>query len=250
MSYDRQSTVCRKYGMQGELEMNVLKTENLKKYYGSGDSLVKALDGVDLSVERGEFVAVVGTSGSGKSTLLNMMGGLDIPTSGSVKIDGREISGMSPDELTVFRRRQIGFVFQNYNLVPMLNIYENIVLPIELDGARPDRGFIDDIVKMLHLEDKLERFPNKLSGGQQQRAAIARALAFKPAIILADEPTGNLDSKTGQEVLGLLKQTSEKFDQTLVMITHDLDIAQLADRIVRIEDGKIIEGGNKNAEEQ
>ena len=250
MSYDRQSTVCRKYGMQGELEMNVLKTENLKKYYGSGDSLVKALDGVDLSVERGEFVAVVGTSGSGKSTLLNMMGGLDIPTSGSVKIDGREISGMSPDELTVFRRRQIGFVVQNYNLVPMLNIYENIVLPIELDGARPDRGFIDDIVKMLHLEDKLERFPNKLSGGQQQRAAIARALAFKPAIILADEPTGNLDSKTGQEVLGLLKQTSEKFDQTLVMITHDLDIAQLADRIVRIEDGKIIEGGNKNAEEQ
>ena len=250
MSYDRQSTVCRKYGMQGELEMNVLKTENLKKYYGSGDSLVKALDGVDLSVERGEFVAVVGTSGSGKSTLLNMMGGLDIPTSGSVKIDGREISGMSPDELTVFRRRHIGFVFQNYNLVPMLNIYENIVLPIELDGARPDRGFIDDIVKMLHLEDKLERFPNKLSGGQQQRAAIARALAFKPAIILADEPTGNLDSKTGQEVLGLLKQTSEKFGQTLVMITHDLDIAQLADRIVRIEDGKIIEGGNKNAEEQ
>lgn len=230
--------------------MNVLKTENLKKYYGSGDSLVKALDGVDLSVERGEFVAVVGTSGSGKSTLLNMMGGLDNPTSGSVKIDGREISGMSPDELTVFRRRQIGFVFQNYNLVPMLNIYENIVLPIELDGARPDKDFVDDIVRMLHLEDKLERFPNKLSGGQQQRAAIARALAFKPAIILADEPTGNLDSKTGQEVLGLLKQTSEKFGQTLVMITHNLDIAQLADRIVRIEDGKIIEGGNKNAEEQ
>lgn len=223
--------------------MNVLKTENLKKYYGSGDSLVKALDGVDLSVERGEFVAVVGTSGSGKSTLLNMMGGLDNPTSGSVKIDGREISGMSPDELTIFRRRQIGFVFQNYNLVPMLNIYENIVLPIELDGARPDRGFIDDIVRMLHLEDKLERFPNKLSGGQQQRAAIARALAFKPAIILADEPTGNLDSKTGQEVLGLLKQTSEKFGQTLVMITHNLDIAQLADRIVRIEDGKITERG-------
>lgn len=249
-SYCRQITVCRKYVTQGELKMNVLKTENLKKYYGSGDSLVKALDGVDLSVERDEFVAVVGTSGSGKSTLLNMMGGLDNPTSGSVKIDGREISGMSPDELTVFRRRQIGFVFQNYNLVPMLNIYENIVLPIELDGARPDKDFVDDIVRMLHLEDKLERFPNKLSGGQQQRAAIARALAFKPAIILADEPTGNLDSKTGQEVLGLLKQTSEKFGQTLVMITHNLDIAQLADRIVRIEDGKIIEGGNKNAEEQ
>lgn len=223
--------------------MNILITENLKKYYGSGDSLVKALDGVDFSVERGEFVAVVGTSGSGKSTLLNMMGGLDNPTSGSVKIDGREISGMSPDELTVFRRRQIGFVFQNYNLVPMLNIYENIVLPIELDGARPDKSFIDDIVKMLHLEDKLERFPNKLSGGQQQRAAIARALAFKPAILLADEPTGNLDSKTGQEVLVLLKQTSETFGQTLVMITHNLDIAQLADRIVRIEDGKITEGG-------
>lgn len=221
--------------------MNVLKTENLKKYYGSGDSLVKALDGIDLSVERGEFVAVVGTSGSGKSTLLNMMGGLDNPTSGSVKIDGREISGMSSDELTVFRRRQIGFVFQNYNLVPMLNVYENIVLPIELDGGKPDKKFIDGIVKMLHLEDKLERFPNNLSGGQQQRAAIARAIAFKPAIILADEPTGNLDSKTGQEVLGLLKQTSESYGQTLVMITHNLDIAQLADRIVRIEDGKIME---------
>lgn len=221
--------------------MNVLKTENLKKYYGSGDSLVKALDGVDLSVERGEFVAVVGTSGSGKSTLLNMMGGLDNPTSGSVKIDGREISGMSSDELTVFRRRQIGFVFQNYNLVPMLNVYENIVLPIELDGGVPDKKFIDGIVKMLHLEDKLERFPNNLSGGQQQRAAIARAIAFKPAIILADEPTGNLDSKTGQEVLGLLKQTSESYGQTLVMITHNLDIAQLADRTVRIEDGKITE---------
>lgn len=220
--------------------MNVLKTENLKKYYGSGDSLVKALDGVDFSVEQGEFVAVVGTSGSGKSTLLNMMGGLDNPTSGSVKIDGREISGMSPDELTVFRRRQIGFVFQNYNLVPMLNVYENIVLPIELDGGKPDKKFIDGIVKMLHLEDKLERFPNNLSGGQQ-RAAIARAIAFKPAIILADEPTGNLDSKTGQEVLGLLKQTSESYGQTLVMITHNLDIAQLADRIVRIEDGKIME---------
>ncbi len=170
-----------------------------------------------------------------------MMGGLDNPTSGSVKIDGREISGMSPDELMVFRRRQIGFVFQNYNLVPMLNVYENIVLPIELDGGKPDKKFIDGIVKMLHLEDKLDRFPNNLSGGQQQRAAIARAVAFKPAIILADEPTGNLDSKMGQEVLGLLKQTSESYEQTLVMITHNLDIAQLADRIVRIEDGKITE---------
>ena len=221
--------------------MNILKTENLKKYYGSGDSLVKALDGVDFSVEQGEFVAVVGTSGSGKSTLLNMMGGLDNPTSGSVKIEGKEIAGMSPDELTVFRRRQIGFVFQNYNLVPMLNVYENIVLPIELDGNKPDRKFIDGVVKMLHLEDKLDRFPNNLSGGQQQRAAIARAIAFKPAIILADEPTGNLDSKTGQEVLGLLKQTAESYNQTLVMITHNLEIAQLADRIVRIEDGRIVE---------
>lgn len=221
--------------------MNILKTENLKKYYGSGDSLVKALDGVDFSVEQGEFVAVVGTSGSGKSTLLNMMGGLDNPTSGSVKIEGQEIAGMSPDELTVFRRRQIGFVFQNYNLVPMLNVYENIVLPIELDGNKPDRKFIDGVVKMLHLEDKLNRFPNNLSGGQQQRAAIARAIAFKPAIILADEPTGNLDSKTGQEVLGLLKQTAESYNQTLVMITHNLEIAQLADRIVRIEDGRIVE---------
>lgn len=220
--------------------MNVLKTENLKKYYGSGESLVKALDGVDLDVERGEFVAVVGTSGSGKSTLLNMMGGLDNPTSGSVKIDGREIAGMTADELTVFRRRQVGFVFQNYNLVPMLNVYENIILPIELDGSKPDKQFIDGIVKMLHLEDKLERFPNNLSGGQQQRVAIARAIAFKPAIILADEPTGNLDSKTGQEVLGLLKQTAQSYNQTLVMITHNLEIAQLADRIVRIEDGKII----------
>ncbi len=221
--------------------MNVLKTENLKKYYGSGDSLVKALDGVNFSVEQGEFVAVVGTSGSGKSTLLNMMGGLDNPTSGSVKVDGREIAGMTSDELTVFRRRQIGFVFQNYNLVPMLNVYENIVLPIALDGNRPDKNFIDGVVKMLHLEDKLERFPGNLSGGQQQRAAIARAIAFKPAIILADEPTGNLDSKTGQEVLGLLKQTAERYGQTLVMITHNLEIAQLADRIVRIEDGRIVE---------
>lgn len=221
--------------------MNVLKTEQLKKYYGSGENLVKALDGVDFSVERGEFVAVVGTSGSGKSTLLHMMGGLDTPTDGSVQIDGKEISGMTTDELTVFRRRQIGFVFQNYNLVPMLNVYENIILPIELDGNSVDKDFIDDIVKLLHLDDKLKRFPNNLSGGQQQRAAIARALATKPAIILADEPTGNLDTKTGQEVLMLLKQTSERFRQTLVMITHNPEIAQLADRIVRIEDGKIKE---------
>lgn len=223
--------------------MNVLKTENLKKYYGSGSNLVKALDGVDFFVERGEFVAVVGTSGSGKTTLLNMVGGLDNPTEGRIKVDGKDISGMNAEELTVFRRRQIGFVFQNYNLVPMLNVYENIMLPIELDGNTVDKDFIHNIAVMLHLEDKLERFPNHLSGGQQQRAAIARAIASKPAIILADEPTGNLDSKTGQEVLGLLKQTAERFGQTLVMITHNLEIAQLADRIVRIEDGKIIERG-------
>lgn len=223
--------------------MYVLKTENLKKYYGSGSNLVKALDGVDFFVECGEFVAVVGTSGSGKTTLLNMVGGLDNPTEGRIKVDGKDISGMNAEELTVFRRRQIGFVFQNYNLVPMLNVYENITLPIELDGNTVDKDFIQNIAVMLHLEDKLERFPNHLSGGQQQRAAIARAIASKPAIILADEPTGNLDSKTGQEVLGLLKQTAERFGQTLVMITHNLEIAQLADRIVRIEDGKIIERG-------
>ncbi|MCI9440829.1 MAG: ABC transporter ATP-binding protein [Ruminococcus sp.] len=221
-------------------KVNVLKTENLKKYYGSGENLVKALDGVDFSVDRGEFVAVVGTSGSGKTTFLNMVGGLDNPTEGSVTVDGKEIGGMTADELTVFRRRQIGFVFQNYNLVPMLNVYENVTLPIELDGSKVDKEFIGGVLKMLHLDDKLDRFPNQLSGGQQQRAAIARAIASKPAIVLADEPTGNLDSKTGQEVLGLLKQTAGSFGQTLVMITHNLDIAQLADRIVRIEDGKIV----------
>lgn len=220
--------------------MKVLKTENLKKYYGSGDRLVKALDGIDFSVDRGEFVAVVGTSGSGKTTFLNMVGGLDNPTEGSITVDGKEIGGMTADELTVFRRRQIGFVFQNYNLVPMLNIYENVTLPIELDGSKVDRDFIGSVLNMLHLDDKTDRFPNQLSGGQQQRAAIARAIASKPAIVLADEPTGNLDSKTGQEVLGLLKQTAGNFGQTLVMITHNLDIAQLADRIVRIEDGKIV----------
>jgi len=226
--------------IQEEIKMNVLKTENLKKYYGSGDSLVKALDGVDFSVSRGEFVAVVGTSGSGKTTLLNMIGGLDNPTEGSITVDGKEIGGMGRDELTIFRRRQIGFVFQNYNLVPMLNVYENVILPIELDGSKVDRDFVGGVLKMLHLDDKMERFPNQLSGGQQQRVAIARAIASKPAIVLADEPTGNLDSKTGQEVLGLLKQASGDFGQTLVMITHNLDIAQLAGRIVRIEDGKIV----------
>lgn len=220
--------------------MRVLETENLKKYYGFGDSLVRALDGVDFFVEQGEFVAVVGTSGSGKSTLLNMVGGLDNPTEGRIVVDGKEIQKMNADERTVFRRREIGFVFQNYNLVPMLNVYENIILPIELDGNQIDRDFVDEIVKMLHLDDKLERFPNSLSGGQRQRAAIARAIAAKPAIVLADEPTGNLDSKTGQEVLGLFKATAERFGQTLVMITHNLEIAQLADRVVRIEDGQIV----------
>jgi putative ABC transport system ATP-binding protein len=212
--------------------MSILKTSELKKYYGTGPNLVKALDGVALSVEAGEFVAIVGTSGSGKSTLLHMLGGLDTPTSGSVEVDGKELSKMNDEQLTIFRRRNIGFVFQNYNLVPILNVYENIVLPIELDGEKPDKGFINKIVKMLGLTEKLDNLPNNLSGGQQQRVAIARALATKPAIILADEPTGNLDSKTSQEVLGLLKMTSQQFHQTIVMITHNNEIAQLADRIV------------------
>ena len=214
--------------------MSILKTGELKKYYGSGASLVKALDGVAMNVERGEFLAIVGTSGSGKSTLLHMLGGLDNPTSGNVEVDGKELSKMNDDQLTIFRRRNIGFIFQNYNLVPILNVYENIVLPIELDGEKPDKAFIDKIVKMLGLTEKLNNLPNNLSGGQQQRVAIARALATKPAIILADEPTGNLDSKTSQEVLGLLKMTSQQFHQTIVMITHNNEIAQLADRIVRI----------------
>lgn len=220
--------------------MSILKASSLSKHYGSGASLVKALDSIDLSVEPGEFVAVVGTSGSGKSTLLHMLGGLDNPTSGSVEVDGKELSKMNDDQLTVFRRRNIGFVFQNYNLVPILNVYENIVLPIELDGERPDKEFINKIVQMLGLSEKINNLPNNLSGGQQQRVAIARALATKPAIILADEPTGNLDSKTSQEVLGLLKMTSQQFQQTIVMITHNNEIAQLADRIIRIEDGQVV----------
>lgn len=220
--------------------MSILKTSGLSKHYGLGASLVKALDGVGLSVEPGEFVAIVGTSGSGKSTLLHMLGGLDTPTSGSVAVDGKELSRMSDDQLTIFRRRNIGFIFQNYNLVPILNVYENIVLPIELDGERPDKAFIEKVVKLLGLSKKLDNLPNNLSGGQQQRVAIARALATKPAIILADEPTGNLDSKTSQEVLGLLKMTIQQFHQTVVMITHNNQIAQLADRIVRIEDGRIV----------
>ncbi len=220
--------------------MTILETKDLKKYYGSGDTAVKALDGVNLAVEQGEFVAVVGTSGSGKSTLLHMLGGLDRPTSGSVTVEGMELFSMRDEALTIFRRRKIGFVFQNYNLVPVLNVYENIALPIQLDGGRLDEAFIRDIVETLGLESKLHSMPNNLSGGQQQRVAIARALSTKPAIILADEPTGNLDSKTSQDVLSLLKVTSQKFGQTIVMITHNEEIAQLADRIVRIEDGQIV----------
>lgn len=219
--------------------MTILETKNLKKIYGKGETEVHALDGVDLSVEKGEFVAIVGTSGSGKSTLLHMLGGLDRPTSGSVTVDGRELSQLKDEELTVFRRRKIGFVFQNYNLVPVLSVYENIVLPIQLDGNREDEAYVKKIIETLGLEKKLNNLPNKLSGGQQQRVAIARALAAKPAIILADEPTGNLDSSTSQDVMGLLKVTSERFAQTIVMITHNEEIAQMADRIIRIEDGRI-----------
>jgi len=221
--------------------MEILKTVDLKKYYGSGENQVKALDGVNLSVEEGEFVAVVGTSGSGKSTLLHMLGGLDHATSGSVTVAGKELFQLKETELTIFRRRNIGFVFQNYNLVPILNVYENIVLPLELDGKRADKKFIREIMELLGIMEKRNNLPNQLSGGQQQRVAIARALASKPAIILADEPTGNLDSRTSQEVLGLLKMTGEQFHQTIVMITHNDAIAQLSDRVVRIEDGKIAE---------
>ncbi|MGN0279526.1 MAG: ABC transporter ATP-binding protein [Lachnospiraceae bacterium] len=220
--------------------MNVLSTKDLRKIYGSGENEVHALDGVDLAVEKGEFLAVVGTSGSGKSTLLHMLGGLDRPTSGQVTVDGKDIFTLKDEELTIFRRRKIGFVFQSYNLIPVLNVYENIVLPIQLDGGRPDEEYIQGVIRTLGLESKLNNLPNQLSGGQQQRVAIARALATKPAIILADEPTGNLDSKTSQDVLGLLKITGQKFKQTIVMITHNEEIAQLADRIIRIEDGRIM----------
>lgn len=220
--------------------MPVLKTEALKKYYGKDPNTVKALDGVDLEIQEGEFVAVVGTSGSGKSTLLHMLGGLDTPTGGKVIVSGRDISGMTDEQLTIFRRRNVGFVFQNYNLVPILNVYENIVLPIELDGNTVDEGFVGNIIETLGLSEKKNNLPNNLSGGQQQRVAIARALATKPSILLADEPTGNLDSKTSQDVLGILKMTSTKFHQTMVMITHNEQIAQLADRVIRIEDGRIV----------
>lgn len=221
--------------------MRILQTTELKKYYGTEPDITRALDGVTLSIEKGEFVAIVGTSGSGKSTLLNMIGGLDVPTSGKVIVDGRELSTLKDEQLTIFRRRKIGFIFQNYNLVPVLNVYENIVLPVELDGNKVDKTFMNEVVQMLGLEDKLNNMPNNLSGGQQQRVAIARALVSKPSIVLADEPTGNLDSKTSADVLGLLKTTSQKFHQTIVMITHNNEIAQLADRIIRIEDGKIVQ---------
>ena len=219
--------------------MIILETKALHKHYGSGETEVRALDGVDLTVEKGEFAAVVGTSGSGKSTLLHMLGGLDRPTSGSVSVDGKDIFSLKDEALTIFRRRKIGFIFQNYNLVPVLSVYENIVLPIQLDGQKPDAAYVDQIIETLGLEKKLRNLPNNLSGGQQQRVAIARALAAKPAIILADEPTGNLDTRTSQDVMALLKITSQKFAQTIVMITHNEEIAQMADRIIRIEDGKI-----------
>ena len=228
--------------------MEILRTENLKKYYDQNMVCVKALDGVSLSVEQGEFVAIVGTSGSGKSTLLHMLGGLDRPTSGTVLVDGKRIFNLADGELTIFRRRKIGFVFQAYNLVPVLNVYENIVLPIQLDGGAVDTDFVEQIIDILGLSEKINSLPNQLSGGQQQRVAIARALATKPSIILADEPTGNLDSKTSQDVLGLLKVTGQKFKQTIVMITHNEEIAQMANRIIRIEDGRIISrGGDTNA---
>ena len=222
--------------------MDILQTENLTKYYGEEPLVVKALDGITLQIEQGSFTAIVGTSGSGKSTLLHMLGGLDTPTGGSVVVDGQSLGNMSRSELTIFRRRKIGFIFQNYNLIPNLNIYDNIVLPVELDGRSADRQYLDNIISVLGLDGKLDRKPNKLSGGQQQRAAIARALITKPALILADEPTGNLDSRTSQEVVGLLQATGRQFHQTIVMITHNDEIAQIADRTIRIEDGRIAEG--------
>lgn len=224
----------------------IVETKNLKKYYPLGDHTVKALDGVDFQVKEQEFVTIIGKSGSGKSTLLHMVGGLDSPTSGEVFVDGRQLSGMSKEELTVFRRRKVGFVFQNYNLVPDLNVYENIVLPIELDARRIDRDFVEQILRLLKLEEKRDALPATLSGGQQQRVAIARAVASKPAIILADEPTGNLDTATSHDVLGMLKMIARRFQQTIILITHDNDIAQMADRTVRIEDGKIISGTANN----
>lgn len=220
---------------------SIVKALGLKKYYGSGEALVKALDGVDLEIERGKFTAIIGTSGSGKSTLLNMLGGLDTPSEGSVNIGGTELANLNSEQATIFRRRQIGFIFQNYNLVPILSAWENIIFPISMDGQKPDQEFIMKIVKLLGLEKKLDSLPNNLSGGQQQRVAIARALASKPAIILADEPTGNLDTKTSNDVIGLMKMTSQEFNQTIVMITHNPEIAQMADHTIRIEDGRIVD---------
>lgn len=220
--------------------MNILSVRNLKKYYNTGENTVKALDGIDLDICKGEFLAVVGTSGSGKSTLLHMLGGLDNPTSGEIIIDGRNISGLSRDELTVYRRRKIGFVFQNYNLLPLMNVYENIVLPIKLDGIKPDDDYVEEILKLLKLEDKKYFMPNQLSGGQQQRVSIGRAMINNPALMLADEPTGNLDSKASDEIISLLKLSNKKFNQTVVIITHDLEIAKEAERVITIEDGKII----------
>ena len=224
--------------------MNILETRGLTKLYRSGETQVRALDGIDLTVERGEFVAGVGSSGSGKSTFLNMVGGLDVPTSGEVIVDQKRLRDLTDDELTVFRRRKIGFVFQQYNLIPMLTVWENIILPLKMDGRRVDEAYLREITGILGLEERLDRIPGQLSGGQQQRVAIARALAIKPALLLADEPTGNLDSRTSQDVLGLLKITGRKFDQTVVMITHNEEIAQLAERIVRIEDGRLVKGGD------
>lgn len=221
--------------------MKILETKNLKKYYGSGDNQVKALDGISLQIEEGELAAIVGCSGSGKSTLLHMLGGLDYPTSGTVTVAGKEIFRLNETELTIFRRRRIGFVFQSYNLVPILSVYENVVLPLELDGKKPDNKFIQAVLQTLGIADKADRLPGQLSGGQQQRAAIARALATRPSILLADEPTGNLDSRSTQEVLGLLKLTGERFHQTIVMITHNEALAQLCDRVIHVEDGKIVD---------
>ena len=218
----------------------ILQARNLKKYYGKGETQVHALDGVNLEIEAGKFVAIVGTSGSGKSTLLNMLGGLDTPTSGTVTIGNTELSGLKEEQLTVFRRRRIGFIFQNYNLIPTLNVWENIVFPIAMDGQKPDKKFIEEIIGLLGLEQKIYSLPNNLSGGQQQRVAIARALASKPDIVLADEPTGNLDSRTSDNVIHLLQMTSQKFQQTIIMITHNPEIAQLTDQTIRIEDGKIV----------
>lgn len=220
--------------------MDILNIKDLRKIYGTGETQVKALDGIDLTVKRGEFVAIVGSSGSGKTTFLNMVGGLDVPTSGEIIVDQKKIQKLSDDELTVFRRRKIGFIFQQYNLIQMLSVWENIILPLKLDGRKVDEEYVLEITQILGLSEKLKSIPNQLSGGQQQRVAIARALATKPALVLTDEPTGNLDSKTSQDVLGLLKITSNKFNQTIIMITHNEEIAQLADRILRIEDGKII----------